>query len=146
MTRRRFSSRALSNGRSKGIPFWAFDSEQLQTGIRVEREHTTDPAIAARIAADHLTEDPAYYRKLRKLNLGETCAPSSRIERGGVGALLGGLLGGAVGGGIASTMLSSQSTPSSTVSTLKTGGLVTLGVATLGAVIGAVYAAREPEC
>ena len=38
-----------------------FDPEQLQKGIKVEMEHTTDPRIAREIATDHLTENPQYY-------------------------------------------------------------------------------------
>ncbi len=41
-----------------------FDKEALKEGVRVELEHTSDPAIALEIAMDHLTEDPAYYKKL----------------------------------------------------------------------------------
>lgn len=44
-----------------------FDSVQLKTGIKVEREHTDDPKIAEEIAMDHLTEDPDYYKKLKKI-------------------------------------------------------------------------------
>lgn len=40
------------------------DKQQLQMGISVETEHTTDPKIAMEIALDHLTEDPEYYTKL----------------------------------------------------------------------------------
>lgn len=59
----------LPGGRSDGIPFTAFDQTQLAIGARVEMEHTNDPQIAMRIAADHLTEDPLYYQKLAKVHL-----------------------------------------------------------------------------
>jgi len=36
-------------------------------GIKVEMEHTKDRAIAREIALDHLTEDPKYYSKLKKV-------------------------------------------------------------------------------
>jgi hypothetical protein len=35
-----------------------FDPQALREGMKVEREHTDDPAIAREIAMDHLTEDP----------------------------------------------------------------------------------------
>jgi hypothetical protein len=43
------------------------DSEQLKMGIEIEMEHTDDPKIAKEIALDHLTEDPKYYTKLKKM-------------------------------------------------------------------------------
>ena len=50
-----------------------FDEEQIKWGIEIEMEHTDDPAIAREISIDHLTEDPEYYTKLRKMEAGE-CA------------------------------------------------------------------------
>lgn len=44
-----------------------FDPEALAQGVKVEREHTSDPSIAREIAMDHLTEDPSYYTKLEKI-------------------------------------------------------------------------------
>lgn len=44
-----------------------FDPEQLKNGIKVEMEHTKDPDIAKEIAKDHLSEDPNYYKKLKKI-------------------------------------------------------------------------------
>ena len=45
----------------------SFDPEQLDAGIRVELEHTTDKSIAKEIAMDHLSEDPDYYKKLKTI-------------------------------------------------------------------------------
>ena len=42
---------------------------QLRMGMKVEREHTTNPKIAKKISIDHILEDPKYYTKLRTLNL-----------------------------------------------------------------------------
>ncbi len=39
-------------------------------GIQVELEHTDNPSMAAEIAKDHLTEDPDYYTKLKKIEEG----------------------------------------------------------------------------
>jgi hypothetical protein len=44
-----------------------FDPTQLGMGIQHEMEHTDDPAIAIEVCMDHLTEDPAYYTKLEKI-------------------------------------------------------------------------------
>lgn len=44
-----------------------FDYEQLQKGIKIELEHTSDPQIAQEIAMDHLTEDEKYYDKLETI-------------------------------------------------------------------------------
>jgi hypothetical protein len=44
-----------------------FDPEKLKQGIKVEMEHTNDREVAKEIAKDHLTEDPNYYEKLKKI-------------------------------------------------------------------------------
>ncbi|MBU1767899.1 MAG: hypothetical protein KJ648_07345 [Candidatus Omnitrophica bacterium] len=45
------------------------DQAQLRMGIRVEKEHTTSPRMACRIALDHLAEHKRYYTRLRKARL-----------------------------------------------------------------------------
>jgi hypothetical protein len=45
--------------------------QELKKGIKVEYEHTNDNKKAARIAMDHLSEDPKYYTKLDKIKLEE---------------------------------------------------------------------------
>lgn len=44
-------------------------AKQLDKGIKVELEHTSDPDVAREIALDHLAEDPEYYDKLASLQL-----------------------------------------------------------------------------
>ena len=61
--------RAIPNGRSKGYQAVNFDPMQLAIGTRVELEHTIDPAVAQRIAMDHLAEDRNYYKKLARVHL-----------------------------------------------------------------------------
>lgn len=39
---------------------------QLAKGIKVEKEHTNDLALAREIALDHLNEFPDYYDRLKK--------------------------------------------------------------------------------
>ena len=43
------------------------NTKQLMLGIEIEYEHTTDKAIAQRIAQDHLAEIPDYYTRLIKM-------------------------------------------------------------------------------
>ena len=43
-----------------------FNPRELRKGTRHEMEHTNDWRIARRIAMDHLTEDPAYYKSKRR--------------------------------------------------------------------------------
>lgn len=43
------------------------DPAQLRMGIKVEHEHTDDPAEAEKIARDHLAEIPDYYTRLMKM-------------------------------------------------------------------------------
>lgn len=43
--------------------------KELLMGIGVEKEHTPSGKIASQIAMDHLTEDPKYYSKLKKIKL-----------------------------------------------------------------------------
>lgn len=57
----------IVGGLGDGRPDSDFDKSQLAAGIRVELEHTKDRAIAKEIAKDHLTEDPNYYKKLKKM-------------------------------------------------------------------------------
>ena len=57
--------------------------QELKKGIKVEHEHTSDLKKAARIAMDHLFEDPKYYTKLDKLGLENI---KVKIYPGGLGA------------------------------------------------------------
>ena len=47
--------------------FVRFLTNQLIDGVFVEMEHTDDSQKAREIAMDHLTEDPNYYIKLKKM-------------------------------------------------------------------------------
>lgn len=57
----------LNNGRAneKGVTDADVDPNELKMGIKVEYEHTTDPATSKRIALDHLAELPDYYTRLK---------------------------------------------------------------------------------
>jgi hypothetical protein len=52
-----------------GIPDAKFNAKQLRIGVRVEKEHTNQICIAKQIAKAHLTENKAYYIKLKKAKL-----------------------------------------------------------------------------
>lgn len=41
--------------------------QQLDIGIKIEQEHTTNSNVAREIALDHLTELPDYYTRLKKM-------------------------------------------------------------------------------
>jgi len=43
--------------------------QEFELGIEVETEHTQDRRLAAKIASDHLSEDPHYYSQLMSAGL-----------------------------------------------------------------------------
>ena len=55
--------------------------KQLEKGIKVEAEHTTNKSAAKEIAMDHLFEDPKYYDKLSKIEEG-TCGYNADVKTG----------------------------------------------------------------
>ena len=57
----------LTGGAGDNRPDSDFDPKQLEIGIKHEMEHTKDRGIAKEIAKDHLSEDPNYYKKLKKI-------------------------------------------------------------------------------
>lgn len=96
----------IPGGRAPDSHRWGhLDTEQLAVGTKVEMEHTRDPAVAEEIAADHLTEDPNYYRKLQKAGLADELKPKPKADimpGGGVGGPVGDntAIGVAGGGGV----------------------------------------------
>jgi Protein of unknown function (DUF5661) len=44
-----------------------FNPQSLRKGMKVEREHSSDPRVQREVAMDHLEEDPRYYEKLEKM-------------------------------------------------------------------------------
>ena len=61
----------ISGGLADGSQPADFDQRELQRGISVEMEHTSNPAVAREIAMDHLTEDSEYYKKLALMESGK---------------------------------------------------------------------------
>lgn len=66
-TLKRVAADALKGGKADKVPVTAFPQKKVEQGAKVEREHTDCPAVAREIARDHLTEDPNYYTKLKKM-------------------------------------------------------------------------------
>jgi hypothetical protein len=60
-------SEKIKGGLGDNRPDSDFDAQQLASGIKTELEHTQDRSVAKEIAKDHLTEDPNYYSKLKKI-------------------------------------------------------------------------------
>ena len=58
---------------------------QLEKGIKVELEHTSDSNVARKIALDHIGEDPHYYNKLEKANLEEARRNPEQNRKSGSG-------------------------------------------------------------
>jgi hypothetical protein len=63
----RLSSDQIPGGLSDDIPPDLFDPKLVEQGRKVEREHTSSDPMAKEIARDHLTEDPRYYSKLKRV-------------------------------------------------------------------------------
>ena len=64
------TSELIPGGKAEDKTIDEFDPEQLAVGIKIEMEHTDDPAVAREISMDHLTEDPDYYIKLTAMEQG----------------------------------------------------------------------------
>lgn len=54
----------------KGIKEEDVDAKELEMGIAVEKEHTSNADVAKRIALDHLAELKDYYTRLAKMEEG----------------------------------------------------------------------------
>ena len=58
----------LKGGLADKKPLSAFKKKSLKEGAKEEKkEHTNKQEVAEEIASDHLTEDPSYYEKLKKM-------------------------------------------------------------------------------
>jgi hypothetical protein len=60
----------LPGGEADHKPDSNFPQEALAEGKQHEREHTDNAEIAEEIAKDHLSEDPAYYKKVEQIEKG----------------------------------------------------------------------------
>lgn len=57
----------IPGGVADGISSEEFDPTQIEMGVAVEKEHTSDPNVAEEIATDHLAEFPDYYDRLQEM-------------------------------------------------------------------------------
>jgi hypothetical protein len=57
----------LPGGLAEGKPDSDFDPKEIEKGMKVESEHTTDKCVRKEISKDHLSEDPRYYTHLQKM-------------------------------------------------------------------------------
>jgi hypothetical protein len=64
----------LPGGEADNLPDREFSAPALAEGAKHEHEHTNNDQIAKEIAEDHLSEDPEYYEKQKKLEK-ESYAP-----------------------------------------------------------------------
>lgn len=51
------------------LPDSKFNRKALEAGVKVEKEHTSNPCWAKQIAKAHLVENKNYYKLLRKMKL-----------------------------------------------------------------------------
>ena len=84
----------IPGGLADNKPDKMFSKEQLNKGIKVEREHTSNKELAKEIAKDHLMEDSKYYDKLetieKKAGNKKELPLSTQLGRG-IGTYLGSL-------------------------------------------------------
>jgi GNAT superfamily N-acetyltransferase len=64
-------SNMLPGGKGDTKDISDFDAKEVEMGMKVELEHTKDINVAKEIVADHLSEDPAYYSKLKGSGLAD---------------------------------------------------------------------------
>ena len=62
----------MNEGKAKeaGLKEEDIDQKELEAGIQVEMEHTSNVDVAKKIAMDHLAEFPQYYTELKKMEDG----------------------------------------------------------------------------
>lgn len=70
-------SEELVGGKGDNKSLSSFNNKQVKMGRTVEMEHTKSPKIAQEITADHLTEDPDYYSKLKDAGLADELEKAS---------------------------------------------------------------------
>ena len=57
----------LPGGKADNVPDREISQKALAEGVQHEHEHTNNDQVAKEIAKDHLSEDPRYYEKVRKI-------------------------------------------------------------------------------
>jgi hypothetical protein len=72
----------LAGGKGDTKDISDFDAKQVEMGLKVEMEHTKDREVAQEIVADHLSEDPSYYSKLKGSGLADELEKAGRCWEG----------------------------------------------------------------
>jgi hypothetical protein len=75
-------SNMLPGGKGDTKDISDFDAKEVEMGMKVELEHTKDTNVAKEIVADHLSEDPAYYSKLKGSGLADELNKAGRCWEG----------------------------------------------------------------
>lgn len=75
-------SNKLAGGKGDAKDISAFSSKEVEMGLKVEMEHTKDAQVAKEIVADHLSEDPSYYSKLKGSGLADELEKAGRCWEG----------------------------------------------------------------
>lgn len=75
-------SNILVGGKGDTKDISDFDAKEVEMGMKVELEHTKDINVAKEIVADHLSEDPAYYSKLKGSGLADELNKAGRCWDG----------------------------------------------------------------
>ena len=77
-------------GLSRHRPLSSFNQRDLLVGAKVEAEHVGNyMPLAKRMAADHLTEDPNYYRKAKRAGLSSGAVATAKITVADLHGLIG---------------------------------------------------------
>jgi hypothetical protein len=71
----------VKGGKGDGADLASFKPDQVQMGLKVEREHSPDLGIRAEITADHLVEDKDYYTKLLRAGLADELEKEGGIKQ-----------------------------------------------------------------
>ena len=72
----------LAGGKGDTKEISDFDAKEVEMGLRVEMEHTNNLQLAREIVADHLSEDPLYYSKLKDSGLADELEKAGRCWEG----------------------------------------------------------------
>jgi hypothetical protein len=74
-------SNKVKGGKGDGADLTSFKPDQVQMGLKVEREHSPELGIRAEITADHLDEDKDYYTKLLRAGLADELEKEGGIKQ-----------------------------------------------------------------
>ena len=70
----------LAGGKGDNLPDREISADSLAEGAKHEHEHTRNDQIAKEIAKDHLSEDPQYYEKIKKIEKSAASAVMTQLR------------------------------------------------------------------